>query len=160
MKKSGFKFLIIITTCLSSTLLTARFCEKIMIKENKRANKNAYLFKNMCKWLKAYQSNKSIIDEFSKRGITEIAIYGMGEVGERLLQELKGKEVEVKYIIDKKKIDREMLMYLPTDELPEVQAIIVTPIFEYQEIVKNLKITGRTEVISLETLLDEINKTL
>ena len=65
------------------------------------ADKHLALMQLFNQWMVTKQEGKSIVDYFHKESIKSIAIYGMSYVGERLYDELKDSDIEVKYAIDK-----------------------------------------------------------
>lgn len=134
------------------------FCEKIMTNEVERANKNGHIFRKVCKWLRAEQRSQTIDLKLKERQISEVAIYGKGEMGKCLIKELENSNVKIKYLIDKNSDSNEFnyICYHPEDLLPEVQAIIVTPIYQYAEIAAELKYSGNVQIISLEELIDKL----
>ena len=109
-------------------------------------------------WLKIKLEGRQIVDYFYNNGISDIAIYGMGYAGERLYDELKDTDVDIVYAIDQNadKIFTKIKTVSPEGELPQVGAIIVTPVFYYEEIKEMLQRKMRCPIISLEDILYEI----
>ena len=106
-------------------------------------------------WLKIKQQGKSLTEYFHKNDIQSIAIYGYKELGERLYDELKGSDIEIKYIIDKNidYIRAEIDVYSPDESLPQVDAIVVTATYYYDEIEDELNDMGDFLIISLEDVV-------
>lgn len=106
-------------------------------------------------WLKIKQQGKSLTEYFHKNDIQSIAIYGYKELGERLYDELKGADIEIKYIIDKNidYIRAEIDVYSPDESLPQVDAIVVTATYYYDEIEDELNDMGDFLIISLEDVV-------
>lgn len=163
MKQTVNRFGLIITGIVigivTGVIMITGFCEKIMTKEVERADKNGYIFRTVCKWLRAKQRKQTIDLKLRERQISEVAIYGNGEMGKCLIKELENSDVKIKYLIDKRGDLNEFSYkcYHPEDLLPEVQAIIVTPIYQYAEIAAALKCSGNVQIISLEELIDEMS---
>lgn len=109
-------------------------------------------------WLKLKAEGKSLDQYFTEKGYRSIAIYGMGEMGERLIEELKNSKVEVKYGIDKNAdcIYNDLPVYELSDELEAVDAVVVTAIFAFEEISENLESELSFPIISLEDVVFEI----
>lgn len=122
------------------------------------SNKHLALMLLFNQWLLKKQEGKSIVEYFHKNEIKNIAIYGMSYVGERLYDELKNTDIEVKYAIDKNadNLYADVNVMLPSEELPEVDAIIVTPISYYYEIKEMLSAKVDYRIISLDDMLCEI----
>ena len=105
------------------------------------------------------EDNGNPIDKLlKKRGFKRIAIYGMGNVGEHLFKTLKNTDIEVAYGIDGNAVDTdyEVKLYAPDDDLPEVDAIVVTIPFAYESIKNNLEEKTSNEIVSLEHILFEV----
>lgn len=117
-------------------------------------------------WLLNKNEDKSIGNYFKEN--TEyktIAIYGMGTMGELFYDELKNSsDVKVAYFIDKNAED----LYYGLDDLPvvglddissqkKVDAVIVTPIYDFDKIEEDLENSGvDVDIISLEDIIYEI----
>lgn len=122
------------------------------------ADKHLALMLLFNQWLSIKQEGKNITDFFHREGIKSIAIYGMSYVGERLYEELKNTDVEVKYAIDKNAegIYAEVDIVTPEDRFEAVDAIIVTPVFYYENISCMLKQKTEIRILSLEDILYEV----
>lgn len=122
------------------------------------ADKHLALMQLFNQWMITKQEGKSIVDYFHKESIKSIAIYGMSYVGERLYDELRDSDIEVKYVIDKNAdgIYSELEIVTPQEELEEVDAIVVTPIFYFDEIEGMLSAKTEATILSLEDILYEI----
>jgi hypothetical protein len=122
------------------------------------SEKHLALFLMMNQWVAVKQEGKNLADYFDKQGYKSIAIYGMSYVGERLFEELKGSNIQVQYGIDKNADNLYMDVDIVTmeDELKPVDAIIVTPIFFFDEIEEELSKKTDCPIISLEDVLYEV----
>lgn len=115
-------------------------------------------YKLLLKWLEIEQKGHSIRSFFVENGYKSIAIYGMKELGERLFEELKDSEVEVKYIIDKKAdtMYADVDIITPEEPLEEVDAIVVTAIHYMDEIEEMLEEKVDYPILSLTEIVDEV----
>lgn len=122
------------------------------------SNKHLSLFLMMNQWVKVKQEGENLSDYFEKNGYKKIAIYGMSYAGETLADELNGSAIEVLYGIDKKagNIYAEFDVVSPEDELPEVDAVVVTSITFFDEIEEMLEKKLDCPIISLEDILYEV----
>ena len=122
------------------------------------ADKHLALFLMMNEWVKVKQEGKDLASFFEREGYKEIAVYGMSYVGERLIEELKGSEVEVAYGIDKNAggIYADIEVVTPDETLKEVNAVIVTSIFFMDEIERDLSSKLSCPILSLEDILYEL----
>lgn len=118
--------------------------------------KNYYNMLNQ--WLMIKQEGKSLEKWFIENEYKTVAIYGMGEMGNRLYDELKNTSIEVKYGIDKNAgstySDLEVLSI--DDCLEEVDVVIVTAIFAFDEIEEEIGDVILTPIISLEDIIYEL----
>lgn len=129
------------------------------IKEEKRLDKMEdnykkfeFFYKLLITWVEMKQEGKNLAEYFEYNNIKSIAIYGMKELGERLVKELEGSDIEIKYIIDQNadKIETQYKKVKPDDDLEPVDAIVVTAIYYYQDIEEKLSKKVDYEIISLE----------
>jgi len=123
--------------------------------KEEKDKKNSQLFDN---WLVIIERGEKIETYFQKNNIKEIAVYGYGNIGRHLVTQLLDTSINIKYIIDKRKavITGKIEKYSPKDNLPEVDAIIITPICDYNGIKDVLydKISGK--IISIEDIIYEL----
>ena len=81
-------------------------------------------------WLEIKSEGKTTVSYFKEMGYRHIAIYGMAELANRLSEELSGSSICIDYGIDRDiccSIARIDKVFFPYDDLPETDAIIVTP---------------------------------
>lgn len=124
----------------------------------KLSDKHLALFMLMNEWLKIKQEGKKIKNYFEKNDYKTIAIYGMSYVGERLLDELADSEIEVRYAIDQNAgtIYSDIEVYSPDDELPEVDVVVVSAVYYYDDIYNKLIDKVVCPIVSLEDVLYEL----
>ena len=132
--------------------------EAAIIKEAKRVDKFKGYYNLLNQWLSFKQEGKSLSEYFKEKGYYTIAIYGMGELGNRLIDELKGSNIVIKYGIDKQAdyTYADIDMVSPEDELAEVDAVVVTAIFAFDEIAEELNNKLDSPILSLEDVVFEI----
>ena len=158
MKKIVVFFVGILSGVLIGAKIVFDFADKVVEQQYTRANKNAYILKRACVWLRLRQRGKKIRNWLIQNNIREIAIYGMGELGQCLLNELSGTDIKVSYIIDqnKERYSEHYQCFAPMDTLPEVQLIVVTAVYDYSTIKEKICCGNATKVISLEEVLNEL----
>lgn len=129
--------------------------KKEVDKEFERANKNAAIINVMSEWIEQIQAGKSIVSYFEKNNYHRIAIYGMHYIGQRMLKELQDSSVEVVYAIDRRgaNIKESIPVYSLQPGLEDVDAIIVTPIYYFNEIEDELEEFFDCPIISFEEIL-------
>lgn len=155
-KRSIVSFIIgIIIGGISGGAIIGNIMSKNIDKFRKLTDKNLALFLLMNKWLKIKLAGGIIREYFEKKGYKSVAIYGMSHVGERLLEELKGSDIEIKYAIDRNAAwtYSDIEVYSPNDNLPDVDAVVVTAVYFFDEVYNNLKDKVRCPIISLEDVL-------
>lgn len=156
------KNVITILAAAAGTAIGAGVERSIGSKEIKRqrelANKHLNLYLLMNQWVRINQENKSIAGYLEKNGYKEIAVYGMHYVGETFLNEILGTGIKVKYGIDKNadSIYTDVEVVSPDDDLEQVDAVIVTAITYYEEIVEQLSKKMDCPIISIEEILYEL----
>lgn len=109
-------------------------------------------------WLILKQEGKNLLEYFEQNNYKTIAIYGMGEMGNRLYDELKDSKIEVKYAVDRNAADTysELNIIDAEDDFEEVDAIVVTAVFAFSEIESVISEKIECPIISLEDVVYEI----
>ncbi|MBD5489849.1 MAG: glycosyltransferase [Lachnospiraceae bacterium] len=100
--------------------------------------KEHIMYEFMNRWLELKQRGVELSTFFSRQRIQTIAIYGIHHVGERLYDELKESEVKVAYFIDRNPKMLEIPVLRPDEILDQVDAVVITPIFDFLEIKDSL----------------------
>lgn len=137
---------------------TLKAVGKIILKKQNMSDKHLALYLMMNQWVKVKQEGKSLKTYFEKYGYKKIAIYGMSYAGETLCRELKDSDVEIAYGIDQNAewMSRDIEMKRPQDDLTDVDAIIVTVVYYFDEIEKNLKQKVNCPILSLGDIVYEV----
>ena len=109
-------------------------------------------------WIYIYQSGNKIEEILKTKKINSIAIYGMGDIGILLYEELKDSSISIEYMIDRNTLGRgyDIKIVTPTSKMKKVDAIIVTPIFEFDEIRSMLEELVPYDIYALDDLIYEI----
>lgn len=100
---------------------------------------------------------KHVSDYFIKHGYKRISIYGYGEIGKMFFEELsQNKDIDIVSIIDNMFTYRDLEInekyYRLNNELPETDIIVITPVFAFKNIAKDLKKHGINNYISIEEI--------
>lgn len=158
MKKLTLSLLSVLGGAATSAVAVRKVTGKATEVQRNMSEKHLALFLMMNQWVAVKQEGKNLADYFEKQGYKSIAIYGMSYVGERLFEELKGSDIQVQYGIDKNADNIYMDVDIVTmeDELKPVDAIVVTPIFFFDEIEEELSKKTDCPIISLEDILYEV----
>lgn len=132
------------------------------VHEEKRLDQSEDTFKKMnsfynllVEWLKLKQDGINLAEYFEFNNYHTVALYGMKELGERFVEELKGTDIEIKYLIDKNadNIVTDLPKYHPDDDLPIADVIVVSAIYYFQEIQEELEKKTNIDIISLEDVV-------
>lgn len=131
---------------------------KSMEETTKKVDKYKSYYNVLNQWLILKEEGKSIENYFINKGYKKIAIYGMGEMGNRLFEELENSSIEVAYGIDKNAFSSysELQVVSIDDNLELVDAIIVTAIFDFYRIEELLGKKIECPVVSLEEVVFEV----
>lgn len=120
--------------------------------------KNDAILRLYSRWMCSVRDGRSVAEYLEKKNYRTIAIYGMHYLGETLLDELSGSAVKVAYGIDKNtdQSSEDYKIYSPDEELPAVDAVVVTAFFYFDEIEKLLCDKMDCPVLSIEDILYEL----
>ena len=113
----------------------------------------SYLMMN--EWLQLKQKGRNLSEFFKERGYKNIAIYGMHHTGVTLQNELDGTGINICYGIDANadSIYSDIEVKKPSDELPPVDVVIVTPIYYFIEIEEKLEDKVTCPILSLDDVI-------
>ncbi|WP_094548897.1 hypothetical protein [Petroclostridium xylanilyticum] len=113
-------------------------------------------------WIRNKNKNKNIEAYLANKGIKYIAVYGAGKLGELLYEELKNASlVKIKYIIDRNTVN-DKFGNLPVinidqiDLMDKIDAIVVTPIYVYEDIKNFLIDKGIKIVLCIDDIIYDI----
>ncbi len=122
------------------------------------SKKDNVLLNMLAQWIKAKKNGKSVAEYCKKNSYNTIAIYGMGLIGDVLVEELANSGISIKYGIDRNAEDiyAEFPMVHPDDPLEKVDAVIVTAV-TYFDVIGNMLIDRLDcPIISLEDIVYEM----
>lgn len=109
-------------------------------------------------WICLKEKDIEFSTYFKKYNYQVIAIYGMGKLGKHLYNELKKGDIQVLYGIDKNRnnIDCDLKIYLPNEQIPQVDAVVITIIDQYVEIGELLRRNLKCAMITIEEIVQEL----
>lgn len=128
-----------------------------VIEMQKNLQKSVLFYWVLTRWMDLKISGGGTDDILKKLGYNRISVYGYAELGQLLCRELMDTEVDVLYVMDKKVKDtriKNLRVYFPQKGLPDVDVIVVTAIYYFDEIQKELLQMGYKCVVSLRELLE------
>lgn len=134
----------------------------LVVGKNKDKTKQKYViyYKLMIHWVEIMMQGSHLDEYFKKTKIRNIAIYGNGDMGKLLIKCLSKTDISVNYLIDKcpTPVDKSYIpVYRPDDRLPFVDAIIVTPVCDYENIKSMMSKHINSVIISLDDVLKGIS---
>lgn len=158
MKKGMAAVIGIITGTIAGGALTLALSGKKVDQKSQKVDKFKGYYNMLNQWLMLKQEGKSLDEYFKQNGYKTIAIYGMGEMGNRLYDELKNSDIEVKYAVDQNAAGTysELDVIDVEDEYEEVDVIVVTATFAFDEINEELGKKVDFPVVSLDDVVYEI----
>lgn len=126
------------------------------IQEYKKASdKHLEMFLVMYFWVRNLNNKKKIGGFLKDQGYHHIAIYGASYMGICLCEELAKEDIEVICFIDKRDIDQ--IMKIPVkkieDDLESIDAVIVTSVYYFYEIERQLKDKLNCAILSLSDIV-------
>lgn len=123
--------------------------------EHERVDKFKNYYTMLNQWLILKQEDLSLETYFVERGYEKIAIYGMGEMGNRLYDELKTSSIKVECAIDSNASATysEVEVYDKDDDYPEVDVVVVTATFAFSEIKEELESKVSCDIVSLDDVV-------
>lgn len=159
--KCIFKGMIVAIWCgvFSGGLFCAWVYWDVYMRRRRQLKKLSSFHDMMTKWVAVRETDHSLSECIAEMGIRTVAVYGMQTIGKCLEKELRNSKVELLYAIDAKAecIYSDLKILRPEDELPDVDAIIVTSIHAFEEIRNGLAqgISDRCRIINLSELVDK-----
>lgn len=138
---------------------------KLLTAENEsmlpKENNYAACYKNIySQWLALHQAGMLIADYLKRKNVRKIAIYGYGELGAHLINELKNTEIEIVCLIDQQnKFPFSGIKVVKPDEFDgNVNWVITTPLLHFREIKEYLNKRNSCRIVSLEDVLEDMWK--
>ena len=112
------------------------------------------------RWVLRLLNDVPLASSLYKHTNKEIYIYGYGELGKLLIKELKKERIIVKAVIDRRaeQFKNEEINIVRLEDVIDRLPIIVTAIYDFPMINKQLQDFGFEEIYSLRTLLEEDNE--
>lgn len=158
MLRGRYKYILVWTILGVSVLPIFSNMKKKLNAERKKANKYLELYRVMAQWIEVSQNGQFIAEWLKERRYMSVAIYGMSLIGERLYIDLTDRGIQVAYGIDR--LSRGYLdgikMYMPAEELPQVDAVIVTAIVDFDAVREQMKEKINCPIFSFKDILNEI----
>ena len=122
------------------------------------SSKMLLYFKLMNQWMFNIEDEISVANYFIKNNYKTIAIYGYGHFAKHLIYQLDNLGIEIKYVVDKYKLQQNIpyTTFSVDEELPEVDAMVITPFMEYASIRVHMKSKIKAAIVSIEEVVYEM----
>lgn len=127
--------------------------------KEKGSNKFKNYYHMLNQWLLLKQKGISLEKYFIDRGYKKIAIYGMGEMGGRLYDELKDSCITVQYAVDQnaEAISTGLKIITKEEEFEETDAMVITATFAFAEIEEEVQKKFNGTILSLDDIVYELS---
>lgn len=119
-------------------------------------------FITMKRWLENRNAGKSFNDYFGECGYTKIAIYGAGDLGRLLYDEIKDTDIKVLWFADRNAEGIHEIDGIPVvttekiPSMPEVDILVITPVGNFDVISSMLvKVAPKVRTLSLREAVYE-----
>ena len=109
------------------------------------------------RWMSLHERNITLSQCLQKKGYRNIAVYGYGNLGKHFVAEAAQAGLTVSYVIDRQKArtDEGVCVYAPEDDLPRVDAVIISAEYYINEVRKTLRKKVSVPLISIGMLIKE-----
>ncbi len=147
-------FGIILGLIIGGYFVCDRYRKKIKL-NMQMSDKHLEMFLLMNKWFMNKREGKNISDYLIEKGYQNVTIYGMGYIGKCLYEELKNENYEIKDLIDQNqiiKVNKKKVKNL-NEQIEIADVIIVTAIYDFEEIEERLKDKFNIPILSLEDIV-------
>ncbi|MBO5468259.1 MAG: hypothetical protein J6A03_00755 [Lachnospiraceae bacterium] len=158
MKKGIIGFVGLVTGVIGGVIVGGKLISGRVETVSPKVDKFKGYYNTLNQWLMLKQQGISLEKYFTDNKYNKIAIYGMGELGNRLYDELKDSSIEVKYAIDQ----NAMAVYsnidvVDMDEITDdVDVVVVTAVFAMEKVESELQLKISCPIVSLEDIVYEM----
>lgn len=160
-RKAGMFLIVASLICIMSMIVNRMYKQMkglldVARNETKRMD---MLFHCAEEWLKIKIQGYHLEDYLNRHGYSKIAIYGIGHLGQDLIDELEDTSISIKFGIDR---DAETCWAafpivkpeeLSECDLDDVDVVVVTAITYYEEIKEQLSHKVKCPIVSLEEVI-------
>ena len=128
---------------------------EVMKRDNQKNNEITSYYRILNQWLVLKQDKKTVVNFFENNNYKTVAIYGMKEMTERLLDDLENTGIVVKCIIDRNAVvtDKCIPLLHPSDSIPDVDVVVVIPSYYFGKIKSKLKGKVRGDIVSIDDVV-------
>ena len=129
------------------------FLDHKIIEIENETQKFKLFYHVMTRWM--LNGGNCIADKLAKKNVNTYVIYGYAELGKILRKQLEPEGFELLYVFDQKTMAStdDIKIYKPQAGLPDADIIIVTAVYYYEEIKRELSKMGYQHICSLQDLV-------
>lgn len=110
------------------------------------------------KWFELLLQNIGLKGYFEEKNYENVGIYGLGDIGQHLLELLQGEGVHVSQIIDRKEIHAKCIAYHKPENVEACDVIVITPMTDQENICRSLRKVGFSgELVHISDIIDDIH---
>lgn len=158
MKKGIFTGIVGIAGVVAGATAMSKVKGKAIETKSEKVDKFKKYYNMLNQWLMLKQEGKSLEKYFLDNGYKTVAIYGMGEMGNRLYDELKDTGIEVKYAVDQNAAGTysELDVIDKDSDFEDVDVMVVTATFAFDEIEEEISEKVDFPIVSLDDVVYEV----
>ena len=114
----------------------------------------------MNRWMYLRNSGIRFSDHSYIKQEYKYAVYGLGNIGKRLIEQMRQEDLNIVYYIDKHAdiMFADISIYSNKEKLPEADVMIVSQICDYEEIYNDERTMFSGKIISLQQIVDDLWK--
>ncbi len=149
----------IIIGAMAGAFVMNKLSSSMSMDKEKKIDKFKRYYNLLLQWVSKKQDSKDFSEYFIDKGYKKIAIYGMGEIGFRLYEELKNSDIEIKYAVDKSSnlIDVPFEVLDPEELIDdEIDVLVITAAFAFEELQEELSDKISCPIISIEDIVYDL----
>ena len=141
------------------TPLATDLTDERILEQEKRLEKAVQLNRLLSKWIDLSIQQIKLSDYFINTGKKCVIIYGWGSLGKKVYNGLVSYGIEVRYVLDKNVTQSgiaDLEVHPPRNEDASVDAVLVTALGDFLNIKYSLEVFGYRNIISLDSVLEEL----
>lgn len=155
MKKGIAACLISLVSFVTGFILGGKILVKMINDYKTRMKRNLSNMMLFNDWLEFLYSRGKVEQYFHDHGYKRIMIYGNGYIGKRLQQALGQTDIEVAAVMDKVVSSDEKGLVIDVDSsIPDVDCIVITPVYYYDEIVDLLQKKTELPLVPMQMIIN------
>ena len=129
--------------------------------EKKKTERLRLNLKLLDRFMSVIERGQDVTVFFERRNISSVAVYGIGILGRHFLKNIDTDKISISFVVDREVgLHQDFRVYDVNDEWPSVDALIVTPVLEYQEIKQTIQNKMGVAVYSIEEIISDCEKGL